>query len=255
MECGDEIALVERMGIAGPAIVVNQVARPTIELHAKTFDDIYVIEQAGRGLSRSRNQAIEAASADICLIADDDEILHSCYEERLVEAFASNPELDVIVFVVNWHDRLRKKALPAGELRPRQLMRVSSVQIAFRLDRVRNSGVKFDTRFGAGATFSMGEELIFLMDLQRHGLRIGHVPLEIAHLNDTESSWFTGYSEKYFRDRGASFSRASRRWGWLYSLQWAVRKRTLYSPSITSTRACVATLNGVTRWTSLDPDR
>ena len=49
------------------------------------------------------------------------------------------------------------------------------------------------------------KENIFLYDALRAGLRIIYVPIKIASLLDTESTWFNGYTEKFFFDRGVLY--------------------------------------------------
>ena len=55
------------------------------------------------------------------------------------------------------------------------------------------------------------------------------MPETIARLtNERESTWFTGYGEKFFIDRGALFSCMSPRCAALLCLQFAIRHRSLF---------------------------
>ncbi len=89
-----------------------------------------------------------------------------------------------------------------------------------------------DTDFGAGARFGMAEENIFLFDALKKGLHIYYVPVRIAELTETESTWFKGYTEEFFRNRGAGYLRmAGLAAGVILCLQYAVRKYKLYKSS------------------------
>ena len=61
-------------------------------------DDVKVFNLAGRGLSRNRNNCLRHATADVCLIADDDcrythEQLHA-----VIDTFTQNPNIDLATF-------------------------------------------------------------------------------------------------------------------------------------------------------------
>lgn len=248
MHLDDTQALIDRSGLSGDAVVVNQCGGPDQVIVHSQDPQITRVDSAQVGLSRSRNLALATASADICLLADDDEVFVSTYEDRILTTFADRPHDDVIAFTVNFRESLRKPPLRASSVRRLDLMKLSSVQLAFRRDRVLESGVRFDCEFGAGSTFNMGEEFIFLSDLARRGLRIAAVPLEIAHLEERASTWFTGFDDAFFRARGASFARAQPTLAPLLVTQWALRKRSLFSKSSPPSDALRLMLQGVDEW-------
>jgi hypothetical protein len=160
-------------------IVINQCSNPGDD--ASSFRNF-----AEAGLSLSRNRVIETAareSIDIALIADNDVTFIDGIEERIVGAFCDYPEADIITFQaltpeggllkdgyksqIHWHDS-------------RSVAKVSSIEIAFNVDSVVRSGIRFDERFGLGAAFPTGEEFIFLTDALRKGLKILYVPAPIV---------------------------------------------------------------------------
>ena len=68
--------------------------------------------------------------------------------------------------------------------------------------------------FGGGARYGSGEDTIFLKECLDKGLRVYAVPYAIAEIDQSAaSSWFTGYNEKYFYDRGALYAS-------MYPLMW-----------------------------------
>ena len=61
--------------------------------------------------------------------------------------------------------------------------------------------------FGGGAKYSAGEDSIFLKSCLDNGLKIYAVPYALAFLNDDRpSTWFNGYTDKYFFDKGVLYS-------------------------------------------------
>lgn len=88
-------------------------------------------------------------------------------------------------------------------------MKLSSVEVAFRLDSIKKNGICFNEYFGAGSRFYMGEENIFLFDCLKRGLKILYVPIKVADLHIQNSSWFNGFDKTYFINRGASFTAMS----------------------------------------------
>lgn len=157
-------------------LVINQTTSANQVEHAKVF------HYHERGLARSRNRALQKATADICLLADDDITFLQRAQDNIGRAFAEHPLADVITF---------QACVPSGALyknyaakqkwhTPRSLMRVVSLEIAFRKDSIARVGLLFDEQFGLGARFATGEENIFLLDGLRRGLNILYMPIPIV---------------------------------------------------------------------------
>ena len=85
-------------------------------------------------------------------------------------------------------------------------MRFGAARISARLNSLRLKGISFNLCFGGGAQFSNGEDSLFLMDCIRKGLKIYSYPVVIAKLIERQSTWFMGYNDKYFFDKGVLFS-------------------------------------------------
>ena len=83
---------------------------------------------------------------------------------------------------------------------------IRAVRISARLNSLRLKGISFNLCFGGGAQFSNGEDSLFLMDCIRKGLKIYSYPVVIAKLIARQSTWFRGYNDKYFFDKGVLFS-------------------------------------------------
>lgn len=74
-----------------------------------------------------------------------------------------------------------------------------------------------------GAKYGSGEDSLFIRDALKRGLKIYTSKEVIAEINETESTWFSGYNDKYFFDRGALFSCLSKRWARLLCFQFVLR--------------------------------
>ncbi len=206
-----DTGLLETMNVCAPAVIINQVHCPKQVNMDGIRSDILWINKDERGLSKSRNMAMEASESEICLFADDDEVFCSDIEKTIVSAFEKIKDAGLIAFQVHGIEkRFKKYASSQKKLNFFSALKISSVQIAFRKHSIEKKGIKMDERFGAGSKYIMGEENIFLSDCLRQGLKMYYVPSKIADLHMNKSSWNNGYDEKYFVSRGAQYFRMSK---------------------------------------------
>lgn len=236
--------LVRKSQITGDVIVINQCDRNGYGEYTTQAGLARVFSTTQRGLTGSRNMALEKSAADICLLCDDDEVFVQDYEEKILKAYQGLPQADVIIFkMVNRQPSFEDKIL---RLRFPRTMKISSWQISFRREQLLRAGVRFDELLGAGTGNGAEEELKFLTDCEKAGLAIYYVPTEIASVAQAESTWFGGFTETFFENRGATTRYilgagvAS-----LYAVYYVIRKRGLYRESITPYRALRATFRGI----------
>lgn len=64
------------------------------------------------------------------------------------------------------------------------------------------NNISFSLLFGGGAKYSSGEDSLFLQECFRAGLHVYCSPIKIADVQQEVSSWFEGYTDKYFFDTG-----------------------------------------------------
>ena len=233
-------ALIHKSKITGSAVVVNQCDREGFTQYGK----VAMYDTKERGLTRSRNMAIAKSDADICLLCDDDEEFVADYEQNILTAYESLPQADVIIFkMMN-----RPAAFPdkVMELKFPKTMHVSSWQISFRRESLLRTGVRFDERMGAGTGNGAEEELKFLTDCRKAGLRIFYVPYAIASVAQTDSTWFAGFNEKFFFDRGTTTRYImGAPLAVVYGIYYVLRKRKLYAGQISTTGALKAIFRGI----------
>ena len=170
--------------------------------------DVRRVELDGRGLSRSRNRALDEGRADLLLLADDD-VRHSPQRlEAVRRAFAERPGADLLTFEIESSDGTPHRAYPAREYRHGRIsaFHVASIEMAVRARLVRDLPVRFDERFGLGARYPACEETVFLVDCLRAGASASFVPTYIVSHppGSSGSDWSRPLSREV---RGALFRR------------------------------------------------
>ena len=220
--------LVSEMHVTGDYIIVNQC---DIKGERKNNDKKrLIIDTDERGLSKSRNMALNNCNADIALIADDDIEYVNDYEKVIEDGFKKYPKADVIAFYLDSDDeKNKKKKLKPGRIRGIKIFKLASWQLAIKRDSIKNNNIHFDEDFGSGSRYIMGEENILLSDIKRKGLRIYSYPVKIGTVRKKrESTWFKNFNKEYFTSRGAGYYRISRILYPFYIFQFAIRKKKLY---------------------------
>jgi hypothetical protein len=101
----------------------------------------------------------------------------------------------------------------------------SSSNIAFRRESILNNNIIFNNMFGAGAKYSHVEDSLFIVDALKKKLKVYGVNKTIAYVDNISSTWFNGYDEKYFIDKGALFTCINRYFRHLLMLQYLIRHR------------------------------
>lgn len=228
----DEKELLKKMRIKTNSIIINQYTGKTFLKNIdKGINKLYNYNE--KGLSKSRNHAIENATQDICVIADDDIKYEETYEKTIKKAYEQYPDADIIAFFI----RNGKKKRKEGRIGFFSSMQIQSVQLTFKRKSIVNNKITFDERFGAGAELYMGEENLFLAQCLKKGLKIYYVPETIAEVENGNSTWFKGFNERYFEIKGATFYALSPKLSSALILQFALRKYKKYVSEISMCRA------------------
>lgn len=233
------------VNIQSSAVVVNQCDTSSVERFEYNGKEIIWINTTERGLSRSRNKALEYATADICLLVDDDEHLRNGYEKIIVDAFEGCPYADLITFNIHsiGNKRKRFENKKSKQLRFYNIMRYGSARIAFKKQSIDRNGIRMNVNFGAGSIVSNGEDSIFLVDCLKAKMKAYSCPETIADINDNDSTWFAGYTEKFFLDKGMVFAAISSHLSGVLCLQYVIRHKE-FTQSIGFSRAFQKMLEG-----------
>ena len=247
---GQDISIAEKTGVRSDALIIDQCDENSREEIRNEYLT-RMIRTTERGLSRSRNAAIRNAMGDIILFCDDDEHLDPGYRETILSAYEEIPDADLIAFrMKNQPSRLKQKKQRLNAL---TALRISSWQITCRTEAIRSKGIYFDTLMGAGSGNGAQEEVKFLRDCMKRGLKIWYVPEDIGEVansyyetGDQEGTWFTGFDEKFFYQRGTSTRyMLGLPLSVLYAFYYTAGKRKMYGKYISPAKALQCTLSGI----------
>lgn len=143
--------------------------------------DVSFYKYSGQGLSANRNLAMEKATADLVMYADDDTRFAPDAVDRVLEVFASHPDLDVAFFCASTYTGKPLKDYPEEEQvltgMPKSYV-ISAIEMVCRRTTVQRT-IRFDERFGLGTKFlTCGEEEIWMEDARRRGLKMMFFPIK-----------------------------------------------------------------------------
>ncbi|MCC5464084.1 glycosyltransferase [Pelosinus baikalensis] len=250
-----DLSLVEKMNIRTNAVLINQCDNNDV-VEAK--DDEKCIKMYSfreRGVGKSRNIALIRATGDICIMADDDVVYLDHYEQIVRDAFAKNPNADMIMFnVTNAHEERNKRDkvnTKNKRVRFYNCLRYGTYNIAFRRERLLKHNVFFSLLFGGGAAYGSGEDTLFIWECLKKGLIIYASPAKIADVYHQKSTWFSGHNEKYYFDRGVLFEALSKCLAIPLMLRIAILEYKQYKDNMTFFQACKFMLRGISHYQSL----
>lgn len=239
-----DLSIVHCSEIVSDTLIINQCdENKTMESCLGDYH-IRMISTTERGLSRSRNMALTYARGDICLLCDDDERFLPSYEELILQAFRELPDAGVIAFgISNQPCRLPERIHRLSRF---DLLKLKSWQIAFRRNDILSHSLYFDVLMGAGSGNGAQEENKFLFDCYKAGVKIYYVPTPIASVSQVQSTWFSGFSETFFYQRGI----ATRYFmglplSALYAAYYLMAKHPQYKKEISLSAAAKALIRGL----------
>ena len=186
--------------------------------------DVTVARLAGTGLSRSRNAALDRATGDVVLVADDDVTHPAGAFDEIRRFFRDHAEASLLVGVSLGADGAPRRPPLAAPLTLWNAGRTASHELAFRAAAVRAAGVRFDENFGVGAGTSafLGEEFVFIADCLRAGLAGAHRPLPVSvHPGPSTGAGWTGPAAA--RARAAALGRGFGRLAPLARVAYALK--------------------------------
>lgn len=205
---GVDFSKIEKMKINSDVVFANQCDRDGFNKIEFNGHIAKMISTTSRGLSRNRNIALAHSNqnADLILFLDDDLVLNDAYENLIIEEFEKHPEADAIKFNIHDLSDIRKismKKTVAWKKCTRRNMSASGVcGLVIKRKTIERYSLRFHENFGAGTDNYCGEDTIFLQNLINLRIRAYLSPVDIAGIDQSESTWFKGYDEKYFTVSG-----------------------------------------------------
>lgn len=186
-----------------------------------------------KGLSLSRNTALQHARGNYFWICDDDVIPRPDFYETILSVGAVNKNVDIYTFRIATNEGKLFKKYPADNstYSKNSIAKVSSVELVLRKGWWEDNKVYFDTNFGLGSIFETGEEFIFLSDALLKKARIKHAGKVIAMHPSLSSG--RAYSEVLVKAKGAMIARVYRRKYVFINFAFALKKYREYKDQIT----------------------
>ena len=242
----DQEKLIEQMNLQTDAILINQCDQCSyMERIKKSFTiQCYDMKEIGVGLSR--NNALLRAKADIILFSDDDIRYADGYGERIVEEFQRHPEADMIFFNLDVCEE--RKTYENKKWKRVRLLgsgRYPTYSLAVRRQPVQKARVTFSLFYGGGAMFSNGEDSLFIKDCLRAGLKAYASDVTIGREEERTSTWFQGYHEKFFYDRGVLYHDLYGKLARIFGFRFVYSKRKIMCKEIPAKKAYQLLLKGI----------
>ena len=216
----------ESMNLQCDSIVINQCEEYAYEEYDFKGNRIHCFSFNERGVGLSRNNALLRSDADIILFSDEDIVYEDGYAERIVKAFEERPDADMLLFNMEVEaDRATYHTDKEMRIHRWNCGRYPTYSFACRRELIHKNNITFNLLFGGGARYSNGEDSLFIQECLKKGLRIYALPINIGREVPRPSTWFNGYTDKFFYDRGVLYKYL---YGWLavpMALRFLVRHK------------------------------
>lgn len=201
-----DFSLADKMNLQSDAIIANQAKEHQVTEIERDYGHLKMITTPTRGVGLNRNIALLASDADIVLFSDDDMIYYDGLKENVKAAFQQLPQADMIIFgadIMKDNVIVDRRYLPIKKRTLWNSLQYGTYALAIRRDAVLHANLSFHQAFGGGCIYGSGEDSLFICDCFRKKLKVySHSYVLGICVKDT-SSWFHGFNQKYFFDKGA----------------------------------------------------
>jgi len=217
------------MNLESDAIVINQCEENSYLEYERKGNTIKCYSFKERGVGLSRNNALLRAKADILLFSDEDIRYSDGYAQRVIQEFEKRPDVDMLMFNFDViEERATYNITKEHRITKLNCGRYPTYSVAIRRESIQKANVTFSLLFGGGAPYSCGEDSLFIMNCIRKGLVAYAIPVSLGREEPRPSTWFKGYNEKFFYDRGVLYVPL---YGFLakpLALRWLIAHRELF---------------------------
>lgn len=211
----DCMNLHRKMNIQSDMLIANQTDHYDYEEHTVNGHTVRMVSTATRGVGVNRNLGLQLSQGQILMLADEDITYNDGYAAAIENAFEEIPEADVIIFGFQFtqngsvyeedHFATKRCHIWNG-------LSFGTYQIAIRKASLLRENIGFTDLFGGGCPYSCGEDSKFLVDCYYRGLKVYTCSKCIGSNSKDTSSWFTGYHDKFFYDKGALIAAVYKKW-------------------------------------------
>lgn len=199
-------------------LIINQTGEN--KLLVSDVPNIRVINAFERGLSRSRNLAIQHAIGDICLLADDDVVFLEGFENKIMESYDQLKDADLITFKTITTENKPYSNYPKKVTGLEDFYRkVLSIEITFKRDVILKNNISFNENFGLGSVFQDCENRLFFEDVFTTKQIKAYFSPEFIVVHKPFSTSDEVTSDRYMFARSALFYKKHGVFGWLYVIK------------------------------------
>lgn len=213
-----------------PMLIIHQAIPFRVYDYSKfNMVNVDLVISETKGVSVSRNIALENATADIVMVADDDLLFDCDGIQSVVNFFNECEYVDVVIAKLKAKNRssFRDYSRYVNKKRINGRVEACSCELFFRVKSIR--GVLFDTRFGVGSKYPGFEENLFLHQLHKRDCHFFFVNEFIAIHNE---SFHTGLRrDKDYMIAYGAYMRLAFPWTFLFRLSkflisdWLLKRR------------------------------
>ena len=222
----DEVA--SMMNLQSDSIVINQCGKNDYTEYEHKGFAIKCYSFNERGVGLSRNNALLRADADIILFSDEDIVYEDGYADAVLKAFEENPQADMLIFNMDVaEDRATYHTTDMCRVHRWNCGRYPTYSMAVRREAVIRRNITFNLLFGGGARYSNGEDSLFIQECLKKGMKIYALPIMIGREIPRPSTWFDGYNDKFFYDRGVLYRYLYGRLGGVMALRFLIKHRSV----------------------------
>lgn len=248
----DVVEMCQKMNLECGAVVVNQCEENREEEFEVNSHCVHVKHMNERGVGNSRNATMSMATAELVLFSDEDIRYETGYANRISKEFSKHPEADIILFNVRVDaDRRTYENTDFHKIDWHNYGRYPAYSICAKNEALKKCSVKFSTLFGGGAPYSNGEDSLFLHDCLKAGLKIYSSPVWIGEEEKRPSTWFFGYNEKFFYDRGVLYPFLYGPLAVVFGLRFLLRNKGDMYGTISRFKAFVLLCKGISKGNQL----
>jgi len=197
-----DIVFYQRMNIHGKTFITNQGTYYGVT----EAENCVMVTTPTRGVGINRNIGLALTQAEYALIVDDDMVFYDDANDIIQRALSAHPDADVIIFNFDYvkdGKAVRPRMKSAGSINFFNCLNYGICCTLIKNYAIRKNNISFSTLFGGGCIYSCGEDSLFFLDCVRGRLKVYTYLESIGRNEYRESSWFQGYNEKFFFDKGA----------------------------------------------------
>lgn len=189
-------------------------------------NDVSLYKYKGQGLAANRNLALERATAEYVMFADDDTRINNNILDTIDSTFQLHPEMDIAFFQASTYTGKPLKEYPTDEMditQSPQTYSISTIEMVCRRGSIQGR-LRFDERFGLGTKFlTCGEEEIWLHDALRAKMKMRYFPIKIVETSTMLKKSLIYVDAGVQRSRGAFTYYMYGRRAWWHCFLFAFR--------------------------------